>query len=538
MNNLETIGSFQIGPDKNTYQIGPRMNMDTLELPGLTAIMSGVIINGAWIRISSLPELTKIDGGLQLVYLDSLKTMAFPKLAHVLQDIFVQGSNGAGQLQTIDFPSLERIGGSVTFSSWPRLGSVRLPLLQQAASMNITNFPALTSIEMPLLKNLGADANFSGNGQLEEFDLSSLQTVGGNLYLQNLPLLEDLDGLKSLTAIGKSLNLNTLIALKDISGLKSLESVGENLIISQLTQLKDDNLEGLSSLKTVGGSLNIYRVPFKKFSGFGLPDIKTLSIDGNGISSIQEIDISKLNIETSLSLSNISTSFLLKGKDVYDCSVSLQNCNTDMAKNMSGFKEIKDLTFQYYVTEVAAPDQGLPVQKVSNNFTLYISAYNHFSLPYLKEVGGNCNVVINSKMDLDLPVLKTAGKLSMNLTGSGMDVLSLPSLETVDGDCSFTTGNPTSSVGDIHAPELTTINGILNISGQYTNYENTRMINLNGFSSVKNVQGITVAYNKQLTDFSGLKNAIASVTADKWAVTGNKYNPTYQDMMDGKYVQQ
>lgn len=537
LENLKTTGSFQIGPDKASNQIGARMNLDTIYLPKLTAVMSDMIINGVEMKILNFPELTKIDGGLQLVYLDSLKEMAFPKVQSILQNVLIQGSSKSDNLQTINFPSLAGIGGTITITQWPQLATVKFPVLLKAVSMSIISFPSLTSVEAPLLQNVRGDANFSGNPQLKVLDLSALKTVGGNFYLQNAPVLDNLNGLKNLTTVGRNLSLYTLSSIKDINGLKALQSVGGDVNLSGFLQMNDDNLSGLFSLKSIGGALSISQVPFKKFSGLGLTDIKSLSIDGSGISTIQEIDISSLDIQNSLSLTNISSSFKLSGKDVYDCSVSLQNCNIDMAKNMRGFKEIEDFTYQYYTTDPTVSDEALPIQKVTNNFTLYLSAYSSFSLPDLEEVGGAFNVTINTKMNLVIPILKSSGKIVMTLTGSDMDVFSLPSLEMVHGDCTFNTGNLTSSVGDIEAPKLTTIDGILTVSGQYAGYENTRLTNLNGFSSLTSVKGVTISYIKELTDFSGLKNALPSFPAEKWFVTGNKYNPTYQDMLDGKYIQ-
>ena len=87
-------------------------------------------------------------------------------------------------------------------------------------------------------------------------------------------------------------------------------------------------------------------------------------------------------------------------------------------------------------------------------------------------------------------------------------------------------------------PKLTTVNGSLNISGYSSYYGNSKLTNLNGFPVLKNVKEITVSYNSSLSDFSGLKNILSSVTASGWNVFNNAYNPTYQDMLDGKYKKQ
>ena len=138
---------------------------------------------------------------------------------------------------------------------------------------------------------------------------------------------------------------------------------------------------------------------------------------------------------------------------------------------------------------------------------------------------------------IELPLLKKTG--TANIDASSMQKFSMPVLETIDGDCAITSGGYNSdNLSEIDMPKLTTVNGSLNISGYSSYYGNSKLTNLNGFPVLKNVKEITVSYNSSLSDFSGLKNILSSVTASGWNVFNNAYNPTYQDMLDGKYKKQ
>lgn len=73
--------------------------------------MSTMIVNGPGIASLQLPVLTHVDLDLQLLYLDSLKTVEMPRLQRVLQSVIFQGTFITNALEIISFPALETIGG-------------------------------------------------------------------------------------------------------------------------------------------------------------------------------------------------------------------------------------------------------------------------------------------------------------------------------------------------------------------------------------------------------------------------------------------
>jgi hypothetical protein len=531
LDSLETVGTFRIGQDFNTSRQGAVMNLKTISLPKLTEVRSNMIVNGVGITSVDLPELTKIDLGLQIVFVDSLTKIAFPKLQTVLQSIIFQGYYTTNSLQTISFPALENIGGDLYITQWTNLETVKLPALTRAGSVSILGFSLLTSITAPRLKTVLSNVDFSYNGVLTQLDVPALEKIGGGLKIESSTALEDLNGLRSLSSIGGDLSISYMPVLKDISGLKKLQTVGGNFTLQSIDQLADQNLETFSSLGTIGGDVILATLPFKKFSGFGTTKLQSVSVFGSGVSTIEEIDLSRITISTKVVLNGITNGATVKGPAVMDGSLTLDGSDI----NLEGFSQVKDFTFTWYDDPAPSPVKSLPIQKVTNSVNIGIAGFTKFSFPSLEEVDGICNIQIYSKMDLDMPLFKKAGSLIMNLANSNMNTFSLPLLATVDGDCTFITGNANSSVGDIQAPALTTVGGMFNVSGQESYLPNTRMTSLNGFSALTSAQGVTISYNQALIDFSGLKNVIPSITSGKWLATGNGYDPGYQDMVDGKY---
>lgn len=57
-----------------------------------------------------------------------------------------------------------------------------------------------------------------------------------------------------------------------------------------------------------------------------------------------------------------------------------------------------------------------------------------------------------------------------------MRKLSLPALETINGDCRIITANYMGEFEEFNIPKLKTINGTLDFSGEY--YTNNRLTNL------------------------------------------------------------
>lgn len=474
------------------------------------------------------PELKNIDRGLQIQNTDSLVEMSFPKLQNIGENMTLQGSWNVNKLETIDFPQLEKIGGNLNITQWKEVTSVKLPLLKNVITLSITSLAKMESLAAPPLESLLGDMTISACNLLVNMDFTSLKTVSGNFRLENINI-ENLGGLKSLESTGKELFISNMLKLKSSKEMKALKSVGGRIYLSGWPVL-EDNIDGLSLLNSVGGDIIISQVSLKKFTGFALSQANKISLYGNNLTSITEVDIRNISM-TNLELYNITTPFTLKGKDICEYDVTWANCKID---NLEGFKELKSLNFTTDANTMT--EATINVEKIQGNLNLSTYGLDKVSVPNLKEIGGMF-YLSSAPKEIELPVLKKTGMT--NIDASSMQKFSLPALETVDGDCIITSGAYNSDyLSEIEMPKLTTINGTLDVSGYSSWYGNSKLTNLNGFSALKNVKGIKVSYNSSLSDFTGLKNLLSSITASGWNVTNNAYNPTYQDMLDGKYIKQ
>ena len=102
-------------------------------------------------------------------------------------------------------------------------------------TINITD--GLTKVEMPYVTSVGGDLRILCNYDLVRLDLGSLVYIRGEVEIEGNKSLPNLDGLRSLKYIGGSLTIDNHSCkhpngeLADISGLDRLESVGGNIKI-------------------------------------------------------------------------------------------------------------------------------------------------------------------------------------------------------------------------------------------------------------------------------------------------------------------
>ncbi|MFV0538463.1 MAG: hypothetical protein ACK5M3_14010 [Dysgonomonas sp.] len=512
--NIEKIGSLQIGDVKQ---------LKNVDFPKLKSIMTDLNIVRGSVKYLNFPELKNIDKGLQIQYTDTLTSMSFPKLQSVVENVNIEASWSTNKLEAVNFPSLEKVGGKLNVSQWQQVTEVKFPLLKNAVTLSVLSLAKAKTVSFPQLASV-YDMTVSACYVLTDMDFSSLKTVSGNFRIENISIA-NMGGLKALSSITGEFYASNLSGLKSSKEM-ALKSVGGRIYISSWPLL-EDNIDGLASLNQIGGDIIISQIPFKKFSGFSLTKANKISLYGY-VETINEIDLRNVTM-TGLELSNISSAFALKGKDVCDFDVTWSDCNI---ASLVGFKELKSLNFS--INEDSQTEATLNIEKVSNNLTFSTYYLQKASLPNLKEVGGTFNLSSPPK-EIELPLLAKLG--SGNLTVSSMKKFSLPSLKTVEGNLTIVSGNYNGDeLEEISMPLLTTVNGTLDVSGYSNYYGNTKLKNLNGFSALTSVKGIKIAYNTSLTDFSGLKNILSSITASSWSVTYNAYNPTFQDMQDGKYV--
>lgn len=517
LTDLEKVGYLQITGVKG---------LDEINLPKLKTVVSNLAITSTEVKAITFPELVSIEKGLQIQSISSVSKIEFPKLETIVENFSFQNSYTQSEIKDLAFPVLKKVGGIVKVYDWAGLENIKLPELKNTLSLNILSLGDLQSFVAPKVESTFGDVIVSYCLKLKQMNLESLQSTAGKLDLENLAI-EDFSGLKSLKTISGELFISNLAKLKKTQGLNSLTSVGTRIYFSYCPAL-EDNLDGLANLNSVGGSISLTSLGFKKFTGFALKSVSEISISGNNV-TIEEVDVTNIDITGTLTISNIKNAFKLKGKKIFSGKLSFSNSYI----NIEGFEEVG--TLSYYTSEKIQNTQTLPVKKISGSVSLQMYNFDTFSMPNLTEVGGEFSLTCSSSMNLNFPVLKKTGKMGIDATNN--ETISFPALEQVSGNCTIVSGNyQGSNMSSISMLALKTVDGVLDISGYSDYYTNKKLTNLNGFANLTSVKGIKVNYNESLSDYSGLKKAISSITSAGWSVAGNAYNPTYQDVVNGKWV--
>jgi len=172
---------------------------------------------------------------------------------------------------------------------------------------------ALTSISnLSSLSTIGDDIFISGNDFLTSLSgLNNLTTIGDSLFIWNNPLLTNLSGLDNLTTINGDLLIIANENLISLSGLDNISVIGGGLELGGNNSLV--SLPNLNNLVSIGGSLLI-GVNDALASLSGLDNLTSISgdleiINNEALNSLSGLDnivassIGDVNIHDNMSLS-------------------------------------------------------------------------------------------------------------------------------------------------------------------------------------------------------------------------------------------
>lgn len=496
LENLEQIGSLEIGA-------GTQINK--VAFPALKSIVSDLTITSSKITSLSFPVLENVDNSITLNRNDSIVQIDFSNLKLVGNDFIIMGRSDDNKLSRISLPVLESVQGEIQFYYLYNLGSVSIPQMTTAGSVYIYTNSVLESISIPKLQEAFKDVKIYNLVLLTSLDIASLSEVGGDLYLQSLPLVENVECLNSLISVGGIFTLSYLPLVRDLSPLASFTEA-EEVVLGVATQ-------SFSELKSF------------KYT-------ESLTITGNG-SDVEIIDVSDIEGLTYLRIESISNLFTLKGPEVFNGTLRIQTSNY----NLEGFQEVDNILFYDFSTSSEIGDKEVAsIKKVNEDF--YVDATNMsgiYKFTGLEYVGGT--LTIACQVPVTMPALKEVGELYSKLYAPEEVILDLPALEKVNGDCNIATSYTTGlQLTDINLPSLTTVEGLLTIAGYRSYLPNTELTNLDGFSSLTNVGSLAIRYNSVLADYSGLEKAVPSLSSSTCTIISNAYNPGYESLTAGKWT--
>nr|WP_319999811.1 hypothetical protein [uncultured Draconibacterium sp.] len=497
LQNIEKVGSITIGAAPN---------LGVVSFPGLKSIMSELSVAGSKITELDFPALENIDNSVVLTRNDSITKINFPNLKLVGNDFTIEGGwNKMAKLSSLVLTALENVQGSLTLNYLPDLSELVLPELKTVVSLKIINIKQIETILLPKLQETFGTLYLSDLDSLVSMDLSSLVSVGGDFTFSSRSL-NNLNMLKSLTSVGGTFSLYSP-EITSLSGMSSLAEVNKMSISTPFSSLSDE----LPMLKHV----------------------KRLTVNGIDKEDFtQTVDVSNIEGLEYLSISQVNNPVIVKGPENFEGTLQLYFSNFEI----EGFQNVGELNITGFNYMDESTDKKIGIRKVTGDLSVQINGINSFRFSSLEEVGGVLQV--GGSMLPSFSVLKKVGELNLKIGFYANPQLSLefPKLESVTNDCYILTSDYYGEMSDIQMPDLTAIGGLLTITGKNSSYPNTTQTNLNGFSALTAVGGVNIQYNSALTDYSGLQNAISSLSLENWETKENAYNPTYQDMIAGKFT--
>lgn len=492
LTNLKEIGYNLVL--NSTFAGTDLLGLDNLEIAG------GIEIGSLRKKLVdvSLPKLSKLTLNLNISS-DSIKSVSLSKL----KEVGGYANITSRSLSVLPLPGLERVGGNLTLSNtWVngRTSSfnVSLPKLKTCGDLSLNANEMI--LQAPALEKCGGISYYS-DMNFKILSFPALKEINGTFQSSNNAV--NILNIPSLTHIAGDLNLSKgAMGFIDLSALKEIDG---NLILTNIRSIK--NLSGFSSLTNVSG--NITLTDAGNLTSLDLLNLKSVkSLEINGSPKLTEIDIKGREIET-LTLKNMK-SIKITGNEFFDGTLTLQSCESP---ELIGFKKIKDLTV--YLS-------GTTDNQLTNDFpsitnitgSLNVSGRTaKIQFSNLKKIGGNLVVGHDAKMEIQLTNLEeVAGGLTYAASADAADF---------------------SSTG-FQISKLKTIGGQLLIKTAATQ---ATLRELDAFYPVTTIkEGVSVDRMRYLVSYEGLKNAIHSFSSDKWSATNNAYNPTYQDLLDGKWV--
>jgi hypothetical protein len=518
---LETLehvgGTFQAG---GTTTATALKHIETLSLPALKTVGNFYLQNTVTI-IAELPELTSVSKQLSLNC--PLYQLQLPSLQHAGTLTLTTANNSGASLARVALPALEEVDGILAITFFHSVTRIDLPVLKKAGGLTLTSMNLLSFVYAPQLEKVTNTVNLNVPA-LAEFGLPELKQAGA-FYLSGaaLSVLE----FPKLTEVTTSLDLYSISA-KGLAGFSALQTAGT----ITMYDLKD-----AVKIELPASVQHVTRLRVETY--IGLPP--------------EEIDVRGKNIDILEIRRNAVKAGKLAGDDVFHGTLVIDPTSATkpfpvFPQVVEGFREIDSLNVQAVNTDTVILSG---IRKVNRGalFTTSYSGYPyHFSLPGLEEVGGTLNIYFPYMTNtaatftvLEIPKLqRVGGDFTMNVIGKTIKELSFPELTAVGGNFTLTTGyNYSSYVGfeTLSFPQLATVGGKLTIHSGSASYSNTLLKNLAGFAALAGVKAIEVTRQAALTDFTGLQNAFNSLASPSdWSATGNGYNPTYQNMLDGNYT--
>lgn len=515
------VGGIQFGTKETP---SPCTDTYRFRLEQLQEISGNVELNNNAVQFVEFDNLTKVGGEIYIKD-DAIATFSCPKLAEVGGDLDMSDNSVVNReygtsdikdtpLTQLEFPALESVSGkfSIKMPS-DNFQSLKLPKLQTAGEIDIFVGWKFKTLEIPEISEVNGDLLLSARAETTGYSWNRNQT------------LEKIVGLNNLKQVKGTVTISDFSAMPEFPNLSSLSLVG-GIYIANLTGL---GVSGKGLIDLSNASFQSFNDvdPFIHIEGMAFDKLKTKD------------DLSNVNIDMPIT------------------------CYDDRNRPEVNFKKAGAFTCVFGFTNVATNSKNLPItlEEILGNVDITVQSSPNKSIDFsnIKSVEGSLNLTCTTVKSLDLSSLKKVGGwfCLQSLGGKGLNLdklqsvnmsrannsraivgedrkkglfiqstseISLPDLESVGGLCGF------QNYTGLSCPKLKSVSEKIFISTA----PNCPQVSFPALNSVPNIK---IENNGKLSDFSTFATVIenGSVTDGNWEVTGCAYNPTWQDMKEGRY---
>lgn len=517
--NITKVGGIQLG----TKEIpSPCTDTYRFRLEHLQEITGNLELNNNTVQFVEFDNLTKVEGDIYIKD-DALTTLYFPKLAEVGGDLDLSDNSvviyehGLSDIKDtplaqLEFPALENVSGkfSIKMPS-DNFQSLKLPKLQTAGEIDFLVGWQFKTLEIPEISEVNGDLLLSVR----------VETSYGTHMNQQL---EKFVGLNNLKQVKGTLNISYFGAMSEFSNLSSLSLVGGIFI------------EELWGLFGTGSICDLSNVSFQSFNDV----VPFIHIGGTAFDKLKtKEDLSNVNIEMDIA------------------------CYADRCIPEINFKKVSDFTCTFGFSNLAANEknQAITLEEILGDADIKVQSSTNKLIDFsnIKSVEGSLNLTCPTVKSLDLSSLKKVGGwfCLQSLGGKGLNLDKLQSVNMSRANNSRAIGGEDrkkglfiQSVSEISLPELESVGGLCGFQN-YTGLSCPKLKSVSeklfistapncpqvSFPALNSVPNIKIENNGKLSDFSTFATVIenSSVTDGNWEVTGCAYNPTWQDMKEGRY---
>ena len=506
LDNITKIGGLSIGSEENS---AANETLEMVSMTKLNEVTGNIHVYNNGVKFVQFDLLKAIEGDF-VISSSTLTTLQIPELINVGGALNIFGM-GKGAISTLVFPKVQTVKNSLSINEISTLKSISFPELIETGSINFSSLPIeFEKLSMPKLSVVNGDcfiiSNYiqgdlfstTGNVSLTNLDeMSNLATVTGILSICNFNELSSLSNLKNLKRIG-SLKLEKLINCSspiDISdAVFSAKDSEESIIrISECNKLQ--KLITKDDLSNVSVDIHAYANSYVDFNfkkvkklSYRTPDKKVFTLP---IEEVHGDFYFGAGMKSGIVANN------LKFVDGY------MHLKINMMASNLEFSKLEKIGGQFFM------EGALNTPKMVHNFSNLKSICCNSNPSYAKEGKWSTNNLPYGGLDIRstttyelFPVLEKVG--GAGITIHGFSAFSCPELVTIAGSLS---ADAASKLTSFDMPKLKSLSGV-------------NLVRLTAFS-----------------DFSMFEAFIKDnqITEPNWIVSDCKYNPTYQDMKDGKY---